>query len=105
PAQALVSFTEGLADTSALGMSTNAVLTELGITGLREADVMRRLALATGTMSDAMAMGNEEFLRGTALIEEASQRYETAESRIAIARNALVDLGISVGGVVLPVLA
>lgn len=105
PAQALVAFTEGLADTSALGMSTNAVLTELGITGLREADVMRRLALATGTMSDAMAMGNAEFESGTALIEEASKRYETAESRIAMARNALVDAGISIGSVVLPAFA
>ena len=105
PAQALVAFTEGLADTSALGMSTNAVLTELGITGLREADVMRRLALATGTMSDAMAMGNAEFDKGTALIEEASKRYETAESRIAMARNALVDAGISIGSVVLPAFA
>ena len=105
PAQALVAFTEGLADTSALGMSTNAVLTELGITGLREADVMRRLALATGTMSDAMAMGNAEFDKGTALIEEASKRYETAESRIAMARNALVDAGISIGSIVLPAFA
>lgn len=105
PAQALIAFTEGLADTSALGMSTNAVLTELGITGLREADTMRRLALATGTMSDAMAMGNEEFEKGTALIDEAAQRYETAESRIAMARNTLVDAGISVGAVVLPAFA
>ncbi|HIW99065.1 MAG TPA: hypothetical protein H9871_02875, partial [Candidatus Nesterenkonia stercoripullorum] len=50
-------------------------------------------------------MGNAEFDRGTALIEEASKRYETAESRIAIAKNALVDMGISIGGSVLPVLA
>jgi TP901 family phage tail tape measure protein len=105
PAEALVAFTEGLADTSELGMSTNGVLTELGITGLREADTMRRLALATGTMSDAMAMGNSEFEKGTALIEEASKRYETAESRIAMAKNALVDMGISIGGVVLPAVA
>ena len=105
PAQALVAFTEGLADTSDLGMSTNAVLTELGITGLREADTMRRLALATGVMSDAMAMGNAEFEKGTALIEEANQRYETAESRVRIAGNAINDAAISIGGTFLPIVA
>ncbi|WP_193117030.1 phage tail tape measure protein [Brachybacterium tyrofermentans] len=105
PAQALVAFTEGLSDTSALGMSTNGVLTELGITGLREADTMRRLALATGVMSDAMALGNSEFEKGTALIEEANERYKTAESRVQIAKNAFVDAGISIGGVFLPAVA
>lgn len=105
PAEALDAFVNGLARTEQMGMSTNAVLSELGITGIRESDALLRLSSATGVLSDAMAMGNAEFDRGTALIAEAAKRYETAESQIAMARNALVDLGISVGGAVLPVLA
>ena len=105
PAEALTAFVDGLSRTEQLGMSTNAVLSELGITGIREADAMLRLSSATGTLGDAMAMGNVEFEKGTALIEEASKRYETAESRVAMARNALVDAGISIGSVVLPAFA
>ncbi|MGY5764990.1 phage tail tape measure protein [Brachybacterium sp. DNPG3] len=105
PASALTTFVAGLAETEQLGMSTNAVLTELGITGIREADALLRLSSATGVLSDAMATGNAEFEQGTALIEEASKRYETAESRIAMAQNALVDAGISIGSTVLPALA
>src|SRR5699024_2280645 len=56
-------------------------------------------------MAEAVQMGNAEFDRGTALIEEASKRYETAESRIQLAKNALVDMGISIGGGVLPAIA
>ena len=112
PAMALDAFITGLSSVESQGMTTNGVLAELGITGIREADALLRLSAAAGQGADGMSllatavqMGNGEFDRGTALIEEASKRYETAESRIAIARNALVDMGISIGGTVLPALA
>ena len=105
PAEALTAFVEGLSQTEQMGMSTNAVLTELGITGIRESDALLRLSSATGVLSSAMEMGNAEFEKGTALIEEASKRYETAESRVAMARNAFVDAGISIGSVFLPAVA
>ena len=112
PAMALDAFITGLSGVEAQGMTTNGVLADLGITGIREADALLRLSAAAGQGADGMSllagaveMGNSEFDKGTALIEEASKRYETAESRIAMARNALVDMGISVGGVVLPAVA
>lgn len=105
PAEALNAFIDGLARTEQMGMSTNAVLTELGITGIRESDALLRLSSATGLAADAMAQGNEEFAAGSALIEEASKRYETAESRIAMARNTIVDAAIDLGGALAPSLA
>lgn len=112
PTTALDAFINGLSGVEAQGMTTNGVLAELGITGIREADSLLRLSAASeqgangmSFLADAVATGNEEFDRGTALIEEASKRYETAESRIQIARNALVDSAISIGGIVLPAVA
>ena len=112
PAAALDAFIAGLSTVESQGMTTNGVLAELGITGIRESDALLRLSAAAGQgaegmslMAEAVQMGNEEFDKGSALIEEASKRYETAESRIAIAKNALVDAGISIGGVVLPAFA
>lgn len=104
PAEALNAFIDGLAETESMGMSTNAVLRELGITGIRESDALLRLSAAAGVTADAMAQGNQEFEDGTALMEEASKRYETAESRIAMMRNTFVDLAIDVGGAVAPAL-
>ena len=112
PAMALDAFITGLSGVEAQGMTTNGVLADLGITGIRESDALLRLSAAAGQgadgmslMAEAVQMGNAEFEKGSALIEEASKRYETAESRIQIAKNALVDAGISIGGVVLPAFA
>ena len=112
PAMALDAFINGLSGVESQGMTTNGVLTELGITGIRESDALLRLSAAADQGADGMSllataiqMGNDEFDKGSALIEEAAQRYETAESKIQMAKNALVDAGISIGGVVLPAVA
>lgn len=112
PAMALDAFINGLSGVESQGMTTNGVLTELGITGIRESDSLLRLSAAAGQGADGMSllaeavqMGNDEFGKGSALIEEAAKRYETAESKIAMAKNALVDAGISIGGVFLPAIA
>lgn len=112
PAMALDGFINGLSGVEEQGMTTNGVLAELGITGIRESDSLLRLSAAAGQGADGMSLlasavqtGNAEFDKGSALIEEASKRYETAESRIQLAKNALVDAGISIGGIVLPAFA
>ena len=112
PTIALDAFITGLSGVESQGMTTNGVLAELGITGIREADSLLRLSAASeqgangmSLLADAVATGNAEFDKGTALIEEASKRYETAESRVAMARNALVDSAISMGSIVLPAVA
>src|SRR5699024_10256948 len=112
PAMALDAFITGLSGVEAQGMTTNGVLSELGITGIRESDALLRLSAASEQGADGMsllagavAQGNQEFEDGTALVEEASKRYETAESRILMMRNAFVDAGIDIGGALAPVLA
>src|SRR5699024_9864305 len=112
PAAALDAFITGLSTVESQGMTTNRVLSELGITGMGESDAVLRWSAAEGQgaerlsrMCEAVQMGNAEFDRGTALSEVACKRYETAETRIQLAKNAVVDMGISIGGVVLPAIA
>ncbi|HCS2945829.1 TPA: phage tail tape measure protein, partial [Shigella flexneri] len=112
PTAALDGFINGLSGVESQGMTTNGVLAELGITGIRESDALLRLSAASSAGADGMSLlasavqdGNAEFDKGSALIEEASKRYATAESRIQLAKNALTDAGISIGGVVLPAFA
>lgn len=105
PAKALEMFVGGLNRVQQSGGSVAQTLTELGIKGIREQDVMLKLAGAHDELAKALAMGNEEFVKNTALLAEANQRYETAESRMRIAFNRIVDAGISLGASLLPVFA
>lgn len=103
PADALSAFVKGLANAEAQGGSTLGVLAELGITEVRMRDALLRSAAAADQFSGAMATGNKEFAANTALVEEATKRYATVESKIAIAGNAVRDAAIDFGQVFLPV--
>lgn len=98
-------FVQGLARVSAEGGDVSGVLSELGIKGIRESDTFLRLAGAADILGSALEDGNAEFERNLALVDEAAKRYETTESQLQIAKNAIVDAGISLGASVLPVLA
>lgn len=104
-AGALAVFIEGLGETEAQGMSTTAVLTELGVTGIRESDALLRLSSAQGLVNQAMADGNLAYGENTALLEEAQKRYDTVESKMAAAGNAINDAAIDFGSVLLPAVA
>lgn len=102
PGQALAGFVQGLAAAEGQGSSTLGVLAELGITEARMRDALLRSSSAAEMFAGAMAMGNEEFEKNNALTEEAAKRYETVESKIAIAGNAIRDAAISFGSVLAP---
>lgn len=103
PAQAVDLVVQGLARVDQSGGDVAGTLEELGVTGIRQADVLRRLASASEIAGDAMAMGNEEFERNGALSEEAAVRYETAAAQIQVAWNNIVDAAITAGSSIAPV--
>jgi len=102
---ALTTFVGGLGQAGAEGESLNAILSELGITGIRESDALLRLAASGDLMGNSMTQAGEEWEAGTALVEEAAKRYETTEAQISMAWNAIKDAAISAGAVMLPVIA
>lgn len=104
PSEALSAFVKGLANAEAQGSSTLGMLEELGITEVRMRDALLRSSSAADQFSAAMAMGNTEFEKNNALTAEAAKRYETAESKIAMAGNAINDAAISFGQSLLPML-
>ena len=102
---ALDLFVQGLGRAQANGENVNQTLSDLGITGIRESDALLRLSASGDVLTEALKQGNDEYERGTALAEEAAKRYETAESRIAMAGNSLKDTAITIGGTFLPAIA
>ena len=101
----LEAFVLGLGNAGASGESVNAILTELGVTGIRESDALLRLSSAGELMGSSMKAGADEYADGSALIEEATKRYETAESKVKIAWNNIKDAAITAGSVMLPIIA
>lgn len=105
PAQAMVLLTENLGAVGEAGGDINAILADLGVKGIREADTILRLAGASGTLSDALAESASAWDENTALADEAAVRYETTEAKISMAWNQIKDAAITAGGAILPVIA
>lgn len=104
-AQATRAFIAGLGRVQAAGGDVTGVLDRLGLSEIRVADTLRRTSAASDALGESLAMSREEWESTSALVEESSKRFETAESRIALARNQLTNAAIDIGGAVLPAFA
>ena len=104
PAEALQDFIKGLGKASESGKDANEILEKLGLTGVRQSNMLKSLGLAAETMGKAMNVANSEWEKGTALTDEASKRYETMESKLQMLKNELIDIAIEFGGPLLDAL-
>lgn len=104
PATALQAFVDGLAASSTAGENLTLILNDLGISGIRESDTLLRLAGANEVLRGALETSTEAWEENTALQNEVAQRYATTESQLAMFKNSLVDLGIQIGDIIVPVL-
>lgn len=104
PITALDAFIKGLGESGESGENLNAILADLGIKGIQETDTLLRLAGASDLLSEAVGISSAAWEENSALTEEAAQRYATTESQLNIMKNKLVDLGIAIGSIIIPVL-
>ena len=102
PAEALTSFVEGLKNAGDSGENVDNILTDLGITGLRETDALKRLSGAGDLLGKSFDMANNAFEENTALSEEAQQKYESFEAKLETFKNKIVAVGISIGEKLMP---
>lgn len=105
PARAIQSFIEGLGRIDETGGNVFGTLDNLGLGGIRVRDVLLRLSQASGILNENLDRSADAWESNTALVEEAERRFDTTEAKIQIAKNALVDLGIDIGSVLLPAIA
>ena len=102
--EALQLFIAGLGNLDAQGESATIVLDEMGLSGVRQSNMLKSLALAADTLTGAVELANVSWEENTALTEEAGKRYETTESKIAMARNAFDNLKVAIGDQLNPAL-
>ena len=98
PTEALQSFIKGLQNAHEKGANMNAILMKLGMTGVRQSNMLKSLALASDKMGAAVERSNQAWKDNTALTNEANKRYETTESQLKMFRNQVTDLAIEFGG-------
>lgn len=104
PIDAISAFIGGLGKMNENGEDTIAVLDELGLSGIRQSNMLRALALASNVLDDAVTTANTAWDENIALSNEASKRYATTESQMKILRNGLNNLAISIGDILLPII-
>lgn len=104
PIEAIKLFIGGLNKMNENGEDTIAVLDALGLSGIRQSNMLRSLALASGILNNTVDMANTAWEENIALSEEASKRYATTESQMKILRNGLNNLAISIGDILLPII-
>jgi TP901 family phage tail tape measure protein len=105
PARAIQAFVEGLARIDASGGNVFATLSDLELGQIRVRDSLLRLSGAGDLLGQSLDDGARAWEENTALIDEAAKRYDTAEAKIQIAKNAVVDFAIDMGSVLLPAVA
>lgn len=104
PVEALQEFIKGLERGAKQGKNVDEVLSALDMTGIRQGNMLKSLALASDRMGEAVSRSNTAWKENNALTNEASKRYETTESQLKIFKNKLTDIAIEFGGPLLKAL-
>src|SRR5690606_7444272 len=103
-AGAIVTFIEGLRKISDEGGNVFGVLEDLSLQDMRVRDALLRPAGAGDLFRESIERSSAAFKENTALTEEANRRYQTVESQMQLAVNAIKDMAISFGNILLPVI-
>ena len=108
PVEALQLLLKGLNEVKENGGNVNDVLSGLGITGIREADAIKRLAGALNGdsgLGKALDIANKGWKENNTLTKEAAIRYQTSASKLKMAKNEIQKMAIEMGSQLLPKLA
>lgn len=104
PNEAIVAFIKGLGQLDMSSGETVIALDELEMSGIRQANMLESLALASEILEKAMSDSNKAFNEGNDLADEAAMRYESVASQIQQLKNDFELLMIDVGDLLLPTL-
>ena len=104
PIKALQAFISGLGNLEENGENSVLVLDELGLSGIRQSNMLKSLALASDMLAETVDTANSAWNENVALTNEANKRYQTFESQLQTFFNTLANVGREVGQIILPYL-
>lgn len=104
PIKAIEAFIGGLGDLDGEGESATAMLDELGMSGVRQGNMLKSLSLASGVLTKAVQTSNAAYKDNTALTNEANKRYSTFDAQLSQTKESAKAVAVEFGQVMLPVL-
>ena len=105
PITAIQKFIAGLGQLDEKGESAVLVLDEMGLSGVRQSNMLKSLALASDTLSGAVALSSQAWSENTALSEEAGKRYATdRKPNRDVQKRRAVGLPAAIGDALTPAL-
>ena len=104
PISAIQAFIAGLGQLDAQGESATRALEELGLSGIRQSNMLKSLALASETLAGTVELANRAWVENTELAATAAARYDTTEAKMQMASNAANNLKIAIGDALTPAL-
>jgi TP901 family phage tail tape measure protein len=104
PIEAVQAFISGLGQLDEKGESATLVLDELGMSGIRQSNMLKSLALASDVLSDAIDTSSTAYQENTALTVEAEKRYGTFESQVSQLKESFKTIAIDIGETLIPII-
>ncbi len=97
PMEAIQAFLSGLGGLEEKGESATIALEDMGLSGIRQSNMLKSLSLASDKVADSVSLSNTAWAENTALTKEAQLRYGTTESKLKLLDNAFNRVKITVG--------
>lgn len=97
PAEAFQAFLAGLQQGVAENGNLSVMLDELGISSIRQLDVMKRLASAADMVPSALRQGNEAYRENVALGREVANFNDSLASKFDMLKNRIVAIADQIG--------
>lgn len=104
PVQALQMFINGLAGIKDEGANVFATLDAMGMSGIRQSNMLQSLAMASDTLAGAISTASTAYQENTALTDEANKRYATMETQLHMMKESVSNLALSFGEQLMPYL-
>lgn len=96
--EAFAKVVQGMAKTSDEGGNLTVLLEELGITGIRQSDAMKRLASSGDLLTDSIKEANTAYAENTALGQEVANFEDTLANKWETTKNKMQAAAIVAGG-------
>lgn len=97
PVKALSALLSNMDSATEAGGNMSVMLQDLGIKGIRQTDVMKRLAGNSDLVTKAVSLSNDEWKKNTALSNEVNNRNASMAARLEILMNKVTALAEKVG--------
>ena len=102
PIEAVQNFIVGLGTLDEKGENATLVLDELGMSGVRQANMLKSLSLASDVLTDAITTSSEAYKENTALSAEAEKRYGTMAAKISQLKARITEVAVEIGETLMP---